>query len=33
MKENNYDKDPIKTAILKGILELDNMPRIARSYK
>ena len=30
-KENNDDKDPIKTAILKGILELDNMPRIAKS--
>ena len=32
-KENNDDKAPIKTAILKGILELDNMPRIAKSYK
>ncbi len=30
-KEKNDDKAPIKTAILSGILELDNMPRIAKS--
>ena len=30
-KENKEDKAPIKTAILSGILELDNMPKIAKS--